>query len=112
MEYTKNVKRQIRELASLLYERELNGELSKLDKDFEAWRKGILSPFELSEKIHHFHQNEARELFNKFTTNSVLDMNVAWGIVQGKLKKEEVSAEVAEALARQIAFYRSQLEAG
>lgn len=35
MELTKNIKRQIRVLASLLYEKELNTELAKLDAHFE-----------------------------------------------------------------------------
>ena len=109
-DFNKNVKRQIRELAALLYERELDEELSKLDKHFEAWRNGELPPFDLAEKIHHFHQHPARELYNRFSYDATLDMQVAYGIVCGKLKAEEVSLEVAEALARHIGFYKSGME--
>lgn len=103
--YSKNLKREIRLLANKLYERELNNHLSELDKDFEQWRKGQLSPFDLSEKIHHFHQNPARELFNFYTTNTMLDMAVARGIVNGLLKASEVSSELKTALQAKIDFY-------
>ncbi|MBK9015875.1 MAG: hypothetical protein IPM82_18440 [Saprospiraceae bacterium] len=73
-EYTKNVKRKIRELAGLLYERELNEEIIKLDEHFEVWRKGELSPFDLAEKIHHFHQHPARELYALPVTTMALKM--------------------------------------
>lgn len=106
-EYTKNVKRQIRELAGLLYERELNAELAKLDEQFAAWRGGGLSPFDLAEKIHHFHQHPARELYVRYAYNGFEDVLVAQGIASGMLKEEEVTPEVAEALAGQVAFLRS-----
>ncbi len=106
-EYTKNVKRQIRELAGLLYERELNEEISKLDEHFEVWRKGELSPFDLAERIHHFHQHPARELYVRFTHPGFEDVLVAQGIASGRLKEEEVPPEVAEAFAGRVAFLRS-----
>jgi hypothetical protein len=108
MELTKNMKRQIRELAHHLYERELNAELAKLDAHFEQWRQGSLSPFDLAAHIHEFHQGPARELFNKFSHNDFFPMLVAKGIVDGTLSEEEVSKEIREALGQQIAFFERE----
>jgi hypothetical protein len=109
MELTKNMKRQIRELASLLYQKELNAELAKLDAHFDLWRQGSLSPFDLAEYIHEFHQKPARELFNKFSYDDSFPMLVAKGIVDGTLSEEEVPMEIREALRQQIAFFGSAL---
>lgn len=108
MELTKNIKRQIRELAGLLYERELNAELAKLDKYFEQWRQGSSSPFDLAEHIHQFHQKPARELFNRFSHDSLFPSHVARAIADGSLSEAEVSPDVREALAVQIAFYKKE----
>ncbi len=108
MELAKNIKRQIRELAHLLYERELNAELAKLDAHFEQWRQGNLSPFYLAAQIHEFHQKPARELFNSFSQDSLFPSYVAKAIADGSLSEAEVASEVREALARQIAFYESE----
>lgn len=107
--YSKNIKRQIRTLAGILYERELNQYLSELSKQFDLWKKGNLSPFELSEKIHQFHQTPARELYNQYNTNSILDALVARGIVIGLLKESEVSSELKAALQNLIDFYKEEL---
>ena len=107
MEMTKIIKRQIRELSGLLYERELNAELAKLDAHFEQWRQGSLSPFDLAEYIHEFHQKPARELFSKFSYADSFPMLVAKGIVDGALSGEEVPADIKEALASWIALFES-----
>ena len=107
--YSKNIKREIRALAGILYERELNLHLSDLSIHFDHWKKGNLSPFELSGKIHEFHQKPARELFNLYTTNSTLDMAVSRGLANGLLKESEVSAELRDALHNKIKFYREDL---
>lgn len=108
MELTKNIKRQIRELAGLLYERELNAELAKLDAHFEQWRQGSLSPFDLSEQIHQFHQGPARELYNLFGHDDSFPLLVARAIVDETLTETEVPKDVREALARQIAFFEQE----
>ncbi len=107
-QYQKPIKRQIRELADLLYERKLNVELTNLDAHFDAWRKGELSPFDLAAHIHQFHQKPARELFNLFSQNNFLDMVVARGIVENILKTNEIPPEAMQALADKIAFIKNE----
>ncbi len=108
-DFTKKARYQIRQLASLLYERELNEELSKLDAHFDAWRKGVISPFELTEQIHHFHQKPARELYNRFEYNDMLHLVVAQGIVAGTIKPDEVPPEAREAMATALALFQSEM---
>jgi hypothetical protein len=108
MELTKNIKRQIRELASFLYQRELNAELAKLDAHFEQWRQGSLSPFDLAAQIHEFHQKPARELFGKYSYDDLYPSYVAKAIADGSLSEAEVASDVKEALAQQLAFFRSK----
>ena len=102
------MKRQIRELAYLLYQRELNAELAKLDAHFEQWRQGSLSPFDLAAQIHEFHQKPARELFGKYSYDDLFPSYVAKAIADGSLSEAEVAPEVNEALAAQIAFFESE----
>ena len=42
-EYSKQIKRLLRELATDSYEKELSRELAKLEKSFEEWREGKIN---------------------------------------------------------------------
>ncbi|HYT95102.1 MAG TPA: hypothetical protein VEL76_40670, partial [Gemmataceae bacterium] len=105
-DYPKAVKRQLRELAAIAHERELRTYLERLEMDFAQWRAGRIDTWELSDRIHRFHQGPSRDLFVQYTGNWP-DMVVAHALVSGLLKESEVTAEVLQALARPIAFYRS-----
>ena len=108
--YPKHIKKQLRHLADLLYERELNEALSRLDTYFAEWREQKISPFLLSKKIHEFHQGEARELYGKYVTSPFLDLLVANGIVLGKLKNAEISPEVWDVVQQMVKKYEAQSE--
>jgi hypothetical protein len=60
---TKANKRKLRELAGMAYRRELGAELSKLEEEFARWRSGEIDPFELSDRIHRFHDGISRDLY-------------------------------------------------
>jgi hypothetical protein len=62
MELTKKMKAQVRALADLLYQKELNVELAKLDAHFELWRQGKLSPFDLAAQIHEFSKRTLQQV--------------------------------------------------
>jgi hypothetical protein len=108
--YPKHIKKELYRLADLLYERELNEALSNLDGYFSQWREEKISPFLLSKKIHEFHQGEARELYVRYVSSSMLDMLVARGIVLGKLNEQEVSPEVLEVVQRIVLSMKSRQE--
>ena len=97
-ELTKAQRSRLRDLASVAYERELAGELESLEDDFKRWREGEINAFDVSEAIHAFHQEAARDLFKKYNAN--LEIAVAQAIHFGILSKDEVGPAIAKHLAR------------
>ncbi len=102
----KSIRKHLQELASLAYERELNRELDALAVEFERWRRGELTPWDLSERIHAFHQGPARDLFVLYRD---LDESMAVGraLAGGTLEEKEISAEVLAHIASAFEFYRA-----
>jgi hypothetical protein len=111
-EYPKQIKRLIRAYAARAYEAELGQALGELDQQFAAWRNGQISAFDLSDRIHTFHQGPARELWSRYNAR-IDDTLVAHAIVTGLLPREIIPAELLEAPQPIIAFYhRDRAEPG
>jgi hypothetical protein len=100
-EPSKKVKQQMRELISLLYQRELQLELENIDQYFEQWR---------SEHIHEFHQNPSRELFIKYQSTSLFPTYVTQGIAKKILDPSEIPAETWKALENNITFWEKEFK--
>ena len=96
-EYPKKIKKLIREYMTEAYERELHRELSKLEVSFEQWRQGEIGSGELSYRLHQYEIGPSRELYKKYNYGEA-DMNVAYAIVVGILRKDELPSEILEAL--------------
>jgi urease accessory protein UreF len=94
-DYPKRIKRALREWAAEAHERELHRE----------WREGQLSSSALTELIHRFHNGPARELHNRYNSGYE-DMNVAAALAAGILTREEMPAEVVEAIEDLMGFHR------
>ena len=105
LELPKAVKKKVRELLRVVYQRELSKALSKLDEDFEQWRQKRLDALQLSDRIHAFHEGPAQRLYKKWVLPNA-DMMVAYAVTQGLLSEEEAGPEVVAALDRWIAFFR------
>lgn len=105
----KKMKRQMRELATLAYERELGNHLSKLQRNFSEWGAHKITAFELSDRIHEFHNGPSRELFKTYDLPKP-DFLVVRAVVLGILTEEEVPAEILEFLSGQIQSLRSLAE--
>lgn len=105
-EYPKAIKRQLRELMALAYERELAQALTKLDEHFAAWKRGEINPFELSDLIHQFHQKTARELFNRYDTRGDQDMIVSGSVAIGILSRSDIPDEVWPHIESRVEFFR------
>lgn len=103
-EYPKRMKRLIREYAARAYEAELGRALGELEQQFAVWRSGHIRAGELSDRIHAFHQGPARELWSRYNAG-LDDMQVAYAIVSELLPRDELPAEVLEALQPVISFY-------
>jgi len=65
-EYSKKERAELRRLASEAYERELGSHLAELEKSFSEWRRRKMLSSELSEKIHEFHQQTARDIWSMY----------------------------------------------
>jgi hypothetical protein len=101
----KQVKRLVRELADRAYAEALGRELSKLHDRFHVWQEGRISPFDLADEIHTFHQGPNRELYAYFTGASQ-ERVVAEAVVEGLIPEASLPADVQAYLARDIAFAR------
>jgi hypothetical protein len=108
-EPSKKVKRLLREQAAIAHERELHRELAKLDGTFAEWRNGAISSEELTYRIHKYDTGPARELWKRYNSGPA-EISVAYAIVVGILDRDEVPAELLEAISRQIDWFESQQE--
>ncbi len=104
-EYSKKIKRLLRECVTQAYEKELHREMTKLDASFAAWRSGSVSSGELSHRIHEYAIGPARKLFKRYNEGED-DLNVAYAIVTGILDRDKIPAELLTALARPIDCYQ------
>jgi len=106
-EYSKRMKRLIREYASRAYEAELSRALGELEQQFAAWRSGQISASELSGRIHAFTRGPARELHQRYEAN-LDDVQVAHAITTGLLPRDTIPTELLEALQPIIGFYECE----
>ncbi len=103
-EPSKAAKRQLRELAALAYERELSRELALLERAFQDWRQGRISPFELSDLIHRFHNGPSRELYSFYHLGDN-HLAVANALGAGVLDESEVPEAVRLELGPALAAF-------
>ena len=101
---SKAIRRRLRELAGQAYARELGAELAKLEADFARWRSGEIDPFELSDRIHRFHDGKSREL-HAFYVPRGAEVSVARAVGERILDRAEVPPEILAALERQIEYF-------
>jgi TRAP-type C4-dicarboxylate transport system substrate-binding protein len=91
-ELTKKQKKHIREMAGVAYEREMSAALDTLLADFQKWKQGGMTPFDLDEKIHQYHNCTARELYKQYATGDP-DMAVMFALAKGIMKIEELNED-------------------
>jgi hypothetical protein len=108
-EYPKAVKRQLRQLAGILHERAVREHLDRLADDFQDWRAGKLDTWELTDRIHRFHDGPSRDLYKQYEYGQP-DLLVAHALAHGLLGESEVSPEVRQALAGRIDLFRKWAE--
>ncbi len=104
-DYPKSIKRLLRQWMTEAYERELHRELTRLDQSFSEWRAGKISSGELSYRVHQYEAGASREMFKHYN-NSPHGMSVAYAVVAGILKREELPAELLEAIERELSFFQ------
>lgn len=87
----------MRRIAGLANERELTTALESLEKNFRRWRKKKINAFELSDRIHKFHNGIARDLWSFYTAGPA-ELNVKHAIAKGVILKNEISPVILEKL--------------
>ena len=104
-DFEKKDMKELRRLADAAYERELVDELAKLEEQFRRWRSKEMSAFELSDRIHEFHDGAARDLWKIYTFGKP-PAAVARAIANGLIAESALSPKLLAQLEGAIAFYR------
>lgn len=89
-DFTKSERKRIRQLADIAWARELRMELQKIASAIEQMESGNLTPFDVTEIIHEFHNGAARDLFNQFS-HSLPWLAVCRAHFEGVLTDDDVS---------------------
>lgn len=95
--FTRNESKELRMLVGLAYERELAKALEALEEDFRQWRMKKISVFELSDRIHKFHNGVARNLWSFYEAGHT-EIIVRHAIAESIILKTEVSSGILEKL--------------
>lgn len=66
-DFTKSDRKRIRQLADLAWERGLRFELRKIAVAIEEMESGRLTPFDVTDHIHRFHDGVSRDLYSQFS---------------------------------------------
>ena len=105
--WSKKQRRELRELQGLAWERELEEALRSLRKDFEHWDGGEITVFELTDRIHKFHNGRSRELFNMYS-GSLENWWIGQTIARGVIDESELSHDLCDVLKDDIARCRER----
>jgi hypothetical protein len=106
--FTKSERARLRELAGEAWSAELNEALTELHEEFGKWADDAIGPFELSDKIHKFHDGIYRELYGRYNTlgtETLVSRAVAMGLVAG----DALGEELIEKLKPEIEFFRKEI---
>jgi hypothetical protein len=109
--FSKAENKQLKLLVEKAWTKELNSNLMFLSESFDSWSKAKLSPFDLVEEIHMFHNRTARELFKKYTgpTDSV---TVGRAIAENHLDENELSEGLKAKLQADITYFKKRIAEG
>ena len=93
-ELPRTIKKTLRSLVGLAHETELARALDRLYGDFRRWKAGEIDSFELSDRIHKFHDGPNRDVYRRYTSNLDLRFLVGYALEEGLLNKQAVPKEI------------------
>jgi hypothetical protein len=93
-ELPKAIKKAMRSLVGLAHETELGKTLEELHGDFERWKSGGIDSFELSDRIHKFHDGPNRDIYLRYSSGLDLRFLVRYALQKGLIQKAAVPNEV------------------
>lgn len=91
---SKKMKKQLHELVSIAYTRELNYHLGQLAQKFDEWRKNEIDCWALGDFIHKFHDGISRDLYKTYNYGASKLLLISRALNLGFLNKDEISNEV------------------
>jgi hypothetical protein len=106
-ELTKSQRKHIRSLAQRAYEKELSQALNSLHERFQKWHANEISPWDLSEDIHKYHDGTARDLYKFYEMTRNFEFSVAHAVANGVLDFEEIEENCRPLLQLKIDHLRS-----
>lgn len=93
-ELPKAIKRALRSLVGLAHETELRKALEELHGDFRTWKSGGIDSFELSDRIHKFHDGPNRDIYLRYSSRLDLRFLVQHALHDGLVQQAAVPNEV------------------
>jgi len=105
-EMTRGEKRHLGELASRAYERELAIVLDGLYERFRKWKSNEITPWDLQEELHHYHNGTARDLHKIYEMVNDPRVAVAQAIAKGIMDITEVNEHCRSLVDGLVAYYR------
>ncbi len=95
-DFNKSDRRRVRELADIAWERQLRDELLAIGDAITAMRNNTITPHDVNQLIHQFHNGTSRELYNRYSGGQIW-IAVCRAHYDGILSDEDVS-DVSEKL--------------
>lgn len=95
--YSKTIRRKLRKLSNLAYDRELNQKLDELYAKFQRWKNGEIDVLQLHDLIHEYHDRDGREIW-KIYNQTKTDFIVTRACKLGILIDDEIPADVNDVL--------------
>jgi len=85
-EMTKSQRRHLNELAGRAYECELSLAIDSVHQEIQKWKNKEMSRWEVDQKIHSYHDDEARSLYKTYVMLNDPRVAVAQAIAKGILE--------------------------
>ncbi len=104
-QFSKSERAQLRKLAGTAWEAELCAALKELRGDFQRWEAKFINAFELTDKIHEFHNGISRELYKRYTALKPIEA-VGIAVAKGVIDEDALTPQLLEKLATSIEVYR------
>jgi hypothetical protein len=105
LKITKSERALLRRLAEEAWEAELRDALTELFEEFGKWADDGMSAFELSDKIHEFHNGISRELYGRYATLGPA-MMVSRAVALGMIDEAALGKPLLEKLSSTIKSFR------
>ena len=99
---TKSQRKQVRELVSLVYTRELTAALEQIENDFQRWRAGDIDAIDLDERIHGYHRDISRKIWDRWSPASDWELALPAALHHGLLGVRDFPDDLWDALGSRI----------